>query len=452
MARLSEEVKKAIVSAVGTNFILVQLQEGVAVPLYDPKGELLRFSTGGEASAHAKRLTDELGVKVQPRPVNNTEWRKREQAKFDDGTYRPLPWADTKWWKELVETHRDHFPHVSLQKQALIAYTENDEKGAADIQTPTKPGAYLTKHFGDKINEYMVRDLCTVFAAKFEKNEVLFATTAEDIEEVYLTGPSSCMSKATEAYPTKGVHPVRMYAAGDLEIAYLRREGRIVARTVAWPDRKVYSSSIYGDAGRIEPMLKKLGYKRGSLVGAKLLKSPVKGKGVYVVPHVDGACAVKLEKDHLVISDTPNPPGHLSFSGGSGITEACEVVCGKCGVPDLRARDVVPVTISKGQDAKWCPDCRTKHTVRCVSSGSPVACEAAIEVDSWGQTAWLHPVLTAEVVTCAATGAKLWRGGAVSISKDKWWSHAHYKRHGRTCRTCGYHRDVDTKCGHCGAV
>lgn len=457
MARLSIEAKQSITNIPGADFILVELMEGEAFPVYDHAGEILKFTTGALASAHADRLTRELGRKVQPRRVNNGDWRAREAERFKDATYRPLPWTTAKWWLELADIHKDHYPHVSVQKQALVAFTESDEKGAADIQTTVKPGKYLERFFNDKISDYMVRDLSTIFAAKFEVNEVLFAETADEIEEVYLTGPSSCMSKAKESYPTKGYHPVRAYAAGDLSVAYITREGQIKARVVVWPAKKTYSPSIYGDAGRLEPMLRKLGFTKSTPIGARLAAQRIPAKGnqhTFAVPHVDGAPAVRVEKDHLIITDeNSNNPRVLVFGGGTGITEACGMKCEKCGEGDYRTRDMTTVVTGVDKTDPWCKGCHKAHTVQCCESGSTIARDNAIEL-GYPKGGFIWSRYKSRIKTCAATGLVSHQHNMAHMGGTTYWVIDHYKKHGTRCGSCGGFRPKDkgVKCGHCGTV
>ena len=451
MARLSSEVKDTIAHVAGADFILVELRDGDSFPVYDHTGELMKFRSGADASQYANRLTSERGYKVQPRRVNDKDWRSREQVKFKDGTYRPLPWAGRKWWIELKEVHQDHFPHVSVQKQALIAFTESEEKGSADIQTVIKPGKYFERFFGDKVNDYMIRDLCVVFAAKFEVNEVLFAETADEIEEIYVAGPQSCMSKTKEHYPTGGIHPVRAYAAGDLQVAYIMREGQIKARTVVWPAKKIYSPHIYGDKGRMEPMLKKLGYHSGVPIGARLAKhrvpAPKGGGGSYsfVLPHVDGANTVEVKDDCLVVSQKGDASkGVLQFGGGTGVTESFGHVCPKCTAVDLRARDLVGVVCDlKGTSVMWCAACKKSHTVSCCESGYIVDKTLATELYG-GSFVWNHYLSHTRV---CEEGRRVLSGNALMLTNGTWWTTHHYRANGTTCATCGGYRSRTGPCG-----
>jgi hypothetical protein len=461
MARLASEVKETLFNVAGADFILVELLKGEAVPVYDHSGDLLKFKSGAEASRYAERLSNERGNKVQPRRVNDKDWKSREALRLKDGIYRPLPWIDQKWWLELAPIHKDHFPHVSVQKQALISFTESDEKGSADLQTVIKPGKYFERFFGDKVSDYLVRDLCTIFSAKFEVNEVMFAETADEMEEIYTTGPASCMTKAASAYPTKGIHPVRMYAAGDLAIAYIQREGRVVARAVCWPAKKVYSAHVYGDSGRFDPMMKKLGFsKGGSMDGARLAKFRVASKDAknmhhFVMPHVDGYDSVTVAKEHLILGRGNGGKNVLTFGGGSGITESCGIVCAKCDAEDLRSRDMANViTDTKGgTQSMWCHDCSKVHAVECMQSGYRVSKDVAVEIDEPKGWMWKRYAET-NAVRCSATKKMITRGVAVPDEHGGFWSPSYAKTHkaGYKCPSCGRTRHGRLLCHNCGST
>src|ERR1700688_5023471 len=82
------------------NFMLVEVKGSDFVPVYDGAGQLMKFSTGEEANAIARNLSEDRGVKIQPRRINDKNWKAREATRLKDGTYQPLPWADQKWWME----------------------------------------------------------------------------------------------------------------------------------------------------------------------------------------------------------------------------------------------------------------------------------------------------------------------------------------------------------------
>lgn len=187
--------------------------------------------------------------------VRPAEWRHRESAKV-----RKAPvWEDEPFWVENHEIWQDHFLHVSMGKDAAagtLAYISDEQKGSREIYTPLKPGRYLSRFFGTILTEKQIQ-----FFAQWQISgqkpsaytehkafPLCFANTADDIEDVYLHGPWSCMTHEASRYSSH-VHPVRIYAAGDLAIAYLKgqvgTQTKIIARALVWPERLV--------AGRIYP-------------------------------------------------------------------------------------------------------------------------------------------------------------------------------------------------------
>lgn len=439
MARVLSSLVEAVRGEVGAaSFILVELKGGEQVPVYDHSGQLLKFTSGAEAGRVAAKWTDTLGNKVQPRRITDTDWRAREAKRMADGTYVPLPWAGQPWWEGLKDIHGDHFPHMSLEKQALIAFTESADKGSADIQTPLKPGRYLEKHFGTVINKYVIRDLCTIVSAKFEDNRLQFATTEEDIEEVFTQGPSSCMSKEASAYNSGGIHPVRTYAAGDLQVAYLRREGRVVARCVVWPEKKLYNN-FYGDRGRLEPLLVKAGYKGGprAPVGARLLKFKSKKEGnkfTYIVPHVDNAAGVRDAGEFLIVAASGEDC--LQAPGGSGHTEVCGFKCIECGNDALAQRHVQSAYIDDRKQDFVCKACAKDRVVQCSYTGYFVLKTNATQVK--GRNAgWCWTKVAPEATfTCAGTGNVCWVQERVVLPDGTTWSKPYAEKHARLC-SCG---------------
>lgn len=425
------------------NFMLVEMKGSDAVPIYDGDGQLVKFMTGEEAGRAASQLSDEMGVKVQPRRINDKDWKTREAARMKDGTYVPLPWAEQKWWAELLNIHEHHFPHVSLQKTALVAYTEDDAKGSADVQTPLKIGRYLERYFNAQLSAFVIRDLAAIFASKYEDNKLQFAVEPDDLEEIFTEGPSSCMSKPASEYRSNGLHPVRMYAAGDLQLAYLRRQGRVVARTIVWPERKLYNT-VYGDAARIKDLLHKDGYKPGPPFGARLLrhKHPVpggKGQYTFISPHVDNSSLVYDNGEFLIVAD-PNSSKDkdrgLGTPGGTGHTEVCGFVCIHCKNDSFSQRQIVAVinNTGKGHDS-LCAPCSRGQAVTCAHTGSLVYKGNAVQVGShW---VWEREVANA-TFRCAGSGELDMVANMVRMPDGQMWSKKFAKNNSRICK-CGAH-------------
>lgn len=406
MAKLTSTVASRLVAqALGKDakFIIVQLGKGEVLPVYDYNGQLLKFQTGAKAAAHAELLTRELGIKHQPRPVNDDEWREREETRMKAKDYLALPWMGERWWQDLKPIWGDHYPHASVDKEAFLAFTESVDKGTADIQTRIKPGRYLERFFGDPgiLSSFVIRDLCAKFSNKYEENIVHYASTADEFEEVYITGPSSCMSKSAGNYPTKE-HPVRMYAAGDLQVAYLKRDGRPSARVIIWPEKKQYNSTIYGDAARLRPLLQKMGYREGALEGARLrikkvsVQPGISGAYNLVIPHVDHCPGIYAKDGHLIIGRAPgdsNGNRTISFAGGSGYTELVVDGCPKCdskGDPQpVRGLAGVVNGLKDNGIIHMCASCKEKHAFRDRYSGVWVSNEFGVMANVGGRKAEL---------------------------------------------------------------
>lgn len=280
------------------------------------------------------------------------DWCKREAERFKT-IYKDLP-----WYKEgVLKPIENHYAHISNEDKSLIAFTENADKGARDIQTKIKPGKYLKKYYPN-LSDATIRDL----AMKIEKDglNVFFAVTPDEIEDVYLKGPKSCMSEKATAY-SSSMHPVRVYGNSDVQVAYLKNKGDITARALVWPEKK-HIGRIYGDAERLTTELAKLGYRRHKIHGAKINAILDKKNNKYILPYIDETDGVSLSKDkaHIVIGGehdrklfpANNTSGHAPFT-----------VCMKCEEVETRFSRV------EDKEEMWCNACLTKHAFKCNGAG-----------------------------------------------------------------------------------
>ncbi|HEV2225038.1 MAG TPA: hypothetical protein VGR84_18750 [Candidatus Acidoferrales bacterium] len=316
----------------------------------------------------------------------------REQYRFECGyiiicsdpshqvIYRHVPWVRESFWVD------HHWAHISNEDPSLIAYTPTPRHAAEDRQVRTKPGRYL-QSLG--LDNETVKRWCSEYAVAIRPPEVKFAgpgddeETADLIEAVYCNGPGSCMSHQVDYYDSK-IHPVRVYAAGDLAIAYLGdAHKRVTARTLVWPEKKMFSR-IYGDVGRLQPMLERMGYLYDFMEGARLLRIP-HGR-TFVMPYIDPPNArVRDDGDMFRVSNSGkfahNTKGLLSSDavccsceGEGGEEEGrwfdddyyCRscwdnsfTECYNCG-DDVSYDDSTTVG-----DADWCPRCAERHLRNC---------------------------------------------------------------------------------------
>ncbi len=279
-------------------------------------------------------------------------WQERERLRLATGIYKDVPWT--------LPPVQDHFVHISTQSQGTVAFTETDEKGARDIQTPMKAGRYLKK-FYQHLSDTEVEELQ---ARVFKDDDIHISTSPDDIERAFVTGPQSCMSGDATRWGSKVVaHPARAYGNGDLALAHItNRKGKCSARAVVWPAKKLYFKT-YGDP-KLAVALEKMGYHQGDnfcFQGAKLKVIP-NGNGTALCPHIDGNLKFSITEDdeHLVVDQRGSyaPP-----AGGAGyISIPIKVECG-CGCGHKARADHL-ICVNQFADRKlqlrWAPVCVDK--------------------------------------------------------------------------------------------
>jgi hypothetical protein len=318
------------------DFNIVDVETGVLVRY---RNRLLQFATPEEATAKAK----ELGVNLAPRKFkikavaqDDSAWIAREQKRVAEGIYVPVPFATTMWYQvavglytkealrnygyesrnygyesmyPLIGIAKTHFAHVSMTSKTMLSYTESSEKGARDVQTLIKPGTYLAKYFGSYLNANAIQSIVNDWQYKYQDCELKFARTPEEIVEVYINGPRSCMAGRAEEYSTKTkgeyIHPCMVYGQphSDLTLAYLEGKNGISARCLVWEEKKRYGR-IYGDPTLLQRELENLGYTRAAFDGAKLGKIKVGAPrhNLYAMPYVDDWSNCVEMPDHFLLT------------------------------------------------------------------------------------------------------------------------------------------------------
>jgi hypothetical protein len=305
----------------------------------------------------------------------------REERRFLQERYNSVPWASEEWSRTAITRHIggcrrnagpfNHYPHVSEDNPAQIAFTPDPIKGRADIQIRMKPGRYLTRYFGHILTESEIRDWASQWAAENENLTVKFARTPDEIEQVYNDGPHSCMS-GNNSFESD-ISPVRVYGAGDLAIAYLERDGDITARVVCWPENECYST-IYGDAGRLRPLLDGMGYSEtDTMSGARLLR--VEQSGCFVAPYLDTDGYLRDLGNHLVISDCG---GDISADSTTGLAGPPRQYCPRC--EEFAPEEDFEYVDNAGE--YWCAYCVENETTSCDDCHRTVVSEDTHEVEN----------------------------------------------------------------------
>jgi hypothetical protein len=347
-------------------------------------GELARdgdsiavFESPGYAVRYAEELTRLTSQKHQLRVVVSDDWKARELNRFISGEYLPVAWQYAGFWSDRSEELKAHFCHRSKDKPAFIAFTESPEKGARDIQTRLRPGVYLKRYFGDVLSDAEITQFARLHAMLSGETEyeIRFAKTADEIEQIYITGPASCMSESARHY--SGIHPVRVYGDSDLQLAYIKAESSyheepIMARALVWPERKVYgrvypTPERYYDSAREEAKaaqaalirgLEGLGYSRGEFEGAKIRKIESRDHG-HVMPYLDGVQSVSDIGDFFKICSH----GEYNATNTNGLLEdgaLCEN-CDESHNPD----DSRTVYTSRHGEQSWCAHCTDNSAFYC---------------------------------------------------------------------------------------
>lgn len=275
-----------------------------------------------------------MPIEIETERARDLDWLEREQRRFRSGEYRPCPWVNESWWyREPDNTEWDRYnrlTHISVNDPSMVAFTASEEHGQLDRQTRMKPGKYLKRFYGHILSDREIADWAALFTADAKPRAIYWAETADAIEDVYVNGPSSCMSRAARSYDSS-IHPVRVYAAGDLVLAYITRNnlpveqgGEPTARVLCWPELRVYGR-IYGDAVRLRPLLEDLGYIGGDLDGARLLRIE-ENDGRLVCPYIDGAQSVTDWGDYLKIGGD-----EIEANSTTGLIGDAGYYCQHCG-------------------------------------------------------------------------------------------------------------------------
>lgn len=416
-----------------------------------------QYEDGAAAQAAAKALSRQLDRKFRVKRVLDNKWKIREQAKFDSGSYQHLPWHREEWWNTdmAIRVWRNHYPHISKKEPGMVAYTESDEKGMDNKRTWIKPGRYLEKHFGE-ITRYFgvdVKHLVRQFEDLTKEWVVHFATTEEEIEYVYRHGPDSCMSSDEYrfrhgwGYPEKGkwpndYHACRVYAAGDLQVAYIKdkekdEKFKVVARALVWPDKKTHSR-CYGNEPVLKNELRKRGYSFAAPLGARLLRKP-HGR-LFIVPYVDqgdrsgaGALAIKDMKDHLkLVVSAANTYACNTTSGLSGKKMmgdgSYDDGAGTCAVCERDEVDTLRVyTGAAGGDYMHiCDECRPEHSFICEGDGRHYHSQYVERIVMASGAIWSAHVFRSNGFICAYDGKRYSRAHRVGVQTKDGTKHVYH--------------------------
>jgi len=336
------------------------------------KGEITRcpqygtFEDGKTAASYARILTVIHGQKYQVRPVELEEdWR--EWAAKIAAECAPLNWN--------LPAIPDHFAHRDPEYKDYIRFIETEADGKIGRWMRWRPETYLGQFYRE-MSHYERSKVIHQFHNPNGPAEVKFAWTAAEMKRVYYNGPESCMSKPASAYAS-GDHPVTVYAAGDLAIAYIEDEdGEITHRALVWPAKKIYGR-IYGwPEEDLAIALDALGYRWSNMGfnGARLLR--IEEEGYYEdedgdehflegfrLPYLDVVYRVRDNGDYLIMDSDGNIDGQSTI----GLTDGryhhyYHIDCSCCG------KKTYDYKIDR-DDKRICVECSIKKGIICAVSG-----------------------------------------------------------------------------------
>ena len=351
----------------------------------------------------------------------------RESLRFREGIYATLPWTNEEWYRNS-EYSQKHFAHVSEivddngNSKCLVAYTPDERKGLADIQTATKPRRYLIQFFGkiwkdaDGMSDAEVDKYADQLANKLEfqmlKVDVLLAYNQDHIRWVFehsnrpdefsgsdsalkkkMASCPSCMSHHVDAYSSKPIHPTEVYGYGDLAIAHLidksSHEMIVKARELVWPDKKIRSHALKGQYGwetKLDGGLTSLGYKRGDFSGAKMLHMKSRND-ITIAPYFDIPNSLEevdapdyLGRKLLII--VGEDEGEYRASNQSGLASNAERGSFYCSIcDDNHYEDDMDRIWVDAEDSDVCQDCYDEHYFSCEACEESQHRDNSCEVD-----------------------------------------------------------------------
>jgi hypothetical protein len=466
-------------------------------PITDESGEPITFETGRDAAAKVQELNAATGKKHQPRPINNPNWRERELLRFRSGHYAdcailsnpdrraddiaqsisyvqkyghtvfagdassqyggtygkpcigeecPGVQALLYWIHKPNPLVADHFPHPSKQFPGQIAFTDSEEKGARDLKTTMRPGRYLTRFWGHVLTAETIREYASQFSARWGEAVYKIATAADDIERVYVNGPRSCMSHNANDYQSH-MHPVRVYASGEIGVAYLETEAtddapaRITARCLVNLAAKTFTDG-YGDFARLSDMLTRDGYTYDDEAIKRLKLLRIKDHGGFICPYIDVYGNVTdTGEDLLVGSHYSKGTVYAACSTNGLIAAEPESTCDECG-DETDADDMTTVRTGRYDSAEWCSCCVDNHAFYCdyheryYSDHRYEANDVVVRPTGATQT-WSCEAIANHATFCERSNEYVSDSILVTLADGESVSPVWFAEHGTVCDRCG---------------
>lgn len=305
---------------------------------------------------------------------------------------------------EYDAAYREHDAKRIAAQNAATAARDAADRAAEDAYRAATGLAH--RYFPHDHNPLLTRAVLA-----FVEQEVKFASTPDEIEGVYTNYADniepvarSCMRGRTWDW---GCHPVRVYGAGDLAVAYLTNAaGETTHRALCWPEKKIYSR-MYAADDVLHKMLAQLGYAKSryygaanpTLAGARLLAIPADCAGDnYVMPYIDEAIDVELRDSgdelYFVLSEggglysTRETNGTTSEPSETDDEEDEDTfLCERCD-NHTHNDEATRVYVNRRDVESWCEDCVASGAFRCDYSGEMYADDGVSSVEMADGAVW----------------------------------------------------------------
>lgn len=317
-----------------------------------------------------------------------------------------LVWEREHWWTDHLASRAEWWRVRRSEDDAtMLAYHMTAAHADAGRWTKTKPGRYLTAY--TKLSpkevkfwaEWHIKGQRPAEDDQETAEVVLFATTPDQIEYVYVNGPPSCMSRSASGYDSRE-HPTRIYGAGDIAIAHMTwrdddtcedaygrkgdKRGYFKARAICWPEKKVfgriYPDPCYDQGAALQAALLALGYRSAHTVsqafnGARLLRIEYDDR--FVMPYLDNPCqSFDDHGDYLVMSDCGEHNAEYTNGLSGEARDEYENTCDNCeeGFNEDGDRVYTRVNAHGGyREQYWCRHCVEHDTFYCEGFGEQIA-------------------------------------------------------------------------------
>lgn len=286
------------------------------------------------------------------------------------------PWNGNSIFSDNLDRWIESFPIPSKKVPGLVAYFQDADKRARDIQTPIKPGKYLKKFFGDLLSEETIQALALEWTNAYSPRTLNVTQDADEIERIYRGKYNGSCMHFRHGDHSGDEHPARVYAGPDLGIAYIGDIDSADGRCLVWPDKKIYFGKFYGDYHRLEASLIAAGYSEGEeeeFSGARLQRIPYGSS--FVLPYIDTHESVRDNGTWLILDND----GDIGARNTNGLSDELSH-CDDC----EETTDSDDLTYIGSLDRSVCSCCRAENYFYCDEMHDYYRDEDGVEVEGMG--------------------------------------------------------------------